>query len=648
MLYRKIEVKKMRETISLCMIVKNEEDCLETCLKSVEGLVDEMIIVDTGSTDNTIKIAEKFHAKVFHFDWIDDFGAARDFARKQATKQWVLYLDADEYLTEENVIKMKRLMFRPKEVAYALEIKNLAGEGKTAMTHVFCRLYKNINDFSHQGRIHEQICYKGKTYAGRMVNIEIHHTGYQEEVVQKKNKSERNMKILKKIIEKEPEQGFHYSNLAEEYLVLKEFENALHYAMIGYEKGDGQAYHIRSIVQVLKSYLYTNECQKGIEFIEEKIKGSEFQNSANVLYMEASLLEKMGRLQDAKIKLIECMKKGEVNAFYQIGTGLKTILPLKKLINIAIREKDYEKIDELFLTVLQIDKFDQEAMLLFYRLLKRTLTNQEVVNLLHKFYYEDEMEKKIVQEMVLLLRLKEGIKELYENKEYREKNKNNEKDFLVRFYHFFYQNDIENMKEILVEYKEDAKKYAFAFFIYGMKTNDFSIVYQVLKEEREMLLIADLLTGKSKKEVKIPKKEYFLVLEELIQIQEYDMIEIWLSMNTYASNKDYKMIANLFEMYFYDEMAYQYYGLYLQEGNDDEVVLKMIRLSYALGKYEETILYINKADEKQIGNFEKMEIIIFLFEKNEEIEIVKDLIQQSISIFPHSPFLKNYKQKYID
>ncbi|MGG4411271.1 glycosyltransferase family 2 protein, partial [Niallia taxi] len=92
----------MELSVSLCMIVKNEESVLDRCLASVAHLVDEVIIVDTGSTDKTKEIASKYTSKIFDFEWINDFSAARNFAAEQATGDWILVLDADEYIDEEN------------------------------------------------------------------------------------------------------------------------------------------------------------------------------------------------------------------------------------------------------------------------------------------------------------------------------------------------------------------------------------------------------------------------------------------------------------------------------------------------------------------------------------------------------------------
>ncbi|HYF75279.1 MAG TPA: glycosyltransferase family 2 protein, partial [Candidatus Nitrosocosmicus sp.] len=87
-------------TVSLCMIVKNEEKFLENCLKSVKDFVDEMIVVDTGSADRTVEIAKSHNARVFYFEWINDFAAARNYALDQATGEYVLVMDADEYLEQ--------------------------------------------------------------------------------------------------------------------------------------------------------------------------------------------------------------------------------------------------------------------------------------------------------------------------------------------------------------------------------------------------------------------------------------------------------------------------------------------------------------------------------------------------------------------
>jgi glycosyltransferase involved in cell wall biosynthesis len=95
--------------ISLCMIVKNEEDVLGRCLESVKDIADEIIIVDTGSTDSTKEIAKKYTNNIYDFEWVDDFSKARNFAFSKATKQYIMWLDADDVILEKDKIKLEKL-----------------------------------------------------------------------------------------------------------------------------------------------------------------------------------------------------------------------------------------------------------------------------------------------------------------------------------------------------------------------------------------------------------------------------------------------------------------------------------------------------------------------------------------------------------
>jgi glycosyltransferase involved in cell wall biosynthesis len=97
-------------TVSLCLIVKNEEAVLARCLESTKGIADEIVVVDTGSTDKTKEIALAQGAKVFDFAWIDDFGAARNFAFAQGTGDYLMWMDADDVLLPEDAQKLRTLL----------------------------------------------------------------------------------------------------------------------------------------------------------------------------------------------------------------------------------------------------------------------------------------------------------------------------------------------------------------------------------------------------------------------------------------------------------------------------------------------------------------------------------------------------------
>ncbi|WP_254438492.1 glycosyltransferase family 2 protein [Paenibacillus sp. DCT19] len=96
-------------TISLCMIVKNEERTLARCLDSVSGIVDEIIIVDTGSSDRTMDVAAQYTDQVYTYEWQDDFAAARNYSFEQATQEYILWLDADDVLLPGDQAKLRTL-----------------------------------------------------------------------------------------------------------------------------------------------------------------------------------------------------------------------------------------------------------------------------------------------------------------------------------------------------------------------------------------------------------------------------------------------------------------------------------------------------------------------------------------------------------
>ena len=96
--------------LSQCMIVKNEETNIRRALSWAAGIAEEQIVVDTGSTDRTVEIAREMGAKVYSFSWTDDFSAAKNFAISKASGQWIAFLDADEYLSEEDAQKLPGLL----------------------------------------------------------------------------------------------------------------------------------------------------------------------------------------------------------------------------------------------------------------------------------------------------------------------------------------------------------------------------------------------------------------------------------------------------------------------------------------------------------------------------------------------------------
>ncbi|MCM3628004.1 glycosyltransferase [Paenibacillus glycanilyticus] len=213
-----------RKRISLCMIVKNEEKHLPGCLDSVQGIADEIIIVDTGSTDETVAIAERYGAVVIRSGWEHDFAKARNKGVERASGEWILFLDADEQLDETTKPQLLAFAGHAELSALLLQIRNQIGpdhdQGSTI--HPVLRMFRNDPAHRFEGRIHEQISFsilrKNPSARFHLTDVVIHHYGYRTQVVAEKNKLKRNMELLELALAEEPGNTFHRYNIGVEYL----------------------------------------------------------------------------------------------------------------------------------------------------------------------------------------------------------------------------------------------------------------------------------------------------------------------------------------------------------------------------------------------------------------------------------------------
>jgi glycosyltransferase involved in cell wall biosynthesis len=171
------------QSISLCMIVKDEEDVLERCLESARDLVDELIIVDTGSLDATKDIARKYTENIFHFSWIGDFSAARNFSYSQATSDWVLFLDADEYLEEKDRQAFLELRGRLDKLRLEgitsislFDARGTGSDGKPQLRFPRTRLVLREAGFVWRGFVHEYLDKPGSSSIVETIDIRHHKT----------------------------------------------------------------------------------------------------------------------------------------------------------------------------------------------------------------------------------------------------------------------------------------------------------------------------------------------------------------------------------------------------------------------------------------------------------------------------------------
>ncbi|MEW6448002.1 MAG: glycosyltransferase [Bacillota bacterium] len=210
----------MNVRVSLCMIVKDEEQNIRRCLESVAGAVDEIVVVDTGSSDGTCHIASEFGARVHLFPWNNNFSDARNVSLEQATGDWILFLDADEELSRESREVLRALAAEDGVEGYFVKIINYLGNDgwiEPCPDLVF-RLFRNRPEYRFRGAIHEQIVdviLEKNSQAKYQVaeNLVIFHYGYLNRQIEEKDKKHRNLELIRRELAAAPENRllrYHY------------------------------------------------------------------------------------------------------------------------------------------------------------------------------------------------------------------------------------------------------------------------------------------------------------------------------------------------------------------------------------------------------------------------------------------------------
>jgi GT2 family glycosyltransferase/tetratricopeptide (TPR) repeat protein len=225
--------------ISACLIVKDEEDNLPSCLASLEGLADEIVVYDTGSTDGTVALAKEFGATVLEGYWDDDFSRARNEALAACSGDWIAWLDADETLRCPDVPALRASLARtgPEIDGFSVVIENTTGAVGSMFVHSACRFFRRSR-CEWTGRLHEQVAGRGthRPVATTALDlVRLHHTGYTSEAMTSRGKAERNLRVAEAEVEGSEgwDKGFSLTSLGRSYMTAGKPEQALDYCRRG-------------------------------------------------------------------------------------------------------------------------------------------------------------------------------------------------------------------------------------------------------------------------------------------------------------------------------------------------------------------------------------------------------------------------------
>jgi len=260
--------------VTLCMITKNEEKNIACCINSVRHLIDEIVVVDTGSTDSTINQALQAGAMVFDYNWQHNFAEARNYGLDQANGDWILVLDADEMLEYVDAGIFNKLLVHSQAEGYFIDIESYIGNGEEKIFDRVVRLFRNRPNYRFTGAIHEQVAGtikavnhgQGLACAG----LKIIHRGYLDETIQAKNKHTRNMDVINRALVANPDNPFLLYSLGIEYIqqgeVVKANEqliNALQYLT------GGEGYFRNVVLTLASGLLQTGQLFQAKELINK-------------------------------------------------------------------------------------------------------------------------------------------------------------------------------------------------------------------------------------------------------------------------------------------------------------------------------------------------------------------------------------------
>jgi len=315
-----------RPRVSLTMIVKNEEENLPACLATAADLVDEVIVVDTGSTDRTKNVATRLGARVFEFTWVDSFAAARNAALSHATGDWIFWLDADDRLDEENRARLRALFAKLKDenVAYGMKCHCFPDpESSTATIVDHVRLFRNLPGIRWKYRVHEQILPAVRHSGGTVLasDVVIHHVGYEDPNL-RVSKEQRNLRLLLMDHAEEPSDPFTLFNLGWTYAESGRPEEALPYLRGSLERSHPGDSIVRKLYTLIMSCLkQLGQRQEALSVCTEGRRL--YPDDAQLLFQEAVLRQEEEDLAGAEACLLRLLSTHEGPHFASVAEGIR-------------------------------------------------------------------------------------------------------------------------------------------------------------------------------------------------------------------------------------------------------------------------------------------------------------------------------------
>lgn len=344
-------------SLCLCMIVKDEEAFLKKCIESVREIVDEIVVADTGSTDNTVQLARELGADVYPYAWEESFALARNFAISKAKSDWLLLLDADEALERADHEALLSFIRTTTLDGAHLRVRNYTGgySPDQYSLHNALRLLRNNGQYYFHGAVHEQITSKqADTISAQFTTLEVtvHHFGYLDDVVKRKEKRKRNLPLLEKQLEDNPDEPFTLFNMGNEYLSLKDYQKAISYYEVSLGKLSDRhiAFGPHLYLRMVNCYAALGRHEKALQTIREGL--AVYPRCTDLVFLRADIEKNLKRFTLAIDSLETCLRMGAPPPTLELLPGCGTYRAACALGELYLELYDYPRAAKAFLEAL--------------------------------------------------------------------------------------------------------------------------------------------------------------------------------------------------------------------------------------------------------------------------------------------------------
>ena len=527
--------------ISGCIIAKNEEKNIRKCISSYIDIVDEVIVVDTGSEDGTIQAAREMGAKVYNYEWNNDFAKAKNFAISMAKGDWIIFLDADEYFAEGHSRNVKQYI---EQIHYSKQfdgiccrMANIQKETGEVINYIIqIRIFRNLPSIRYQNNIHECIYKDGNklsVFFAEKEDILIYHTGYSSSVGTVK--AERNLKLLLEAIKQEGCPACFNGYISDSYFVMKQWDKSIEYAQKYIDSGVSMTgYDIKPHMNIVESMVNRQDSKEKIletacSFIDK------FKDNPTFYLYAAEILFSLKRYTEA----FNFYKTAyDLNTRYkglEINLAQTAVYNIQhKLGQIYYLSNDYENAFCCLVESLKEKKYNFQPFCSLYMLVKNN-TLDEKVTLFNSLY--DIENKDDVGFLTKALAVLKG-RDLLAYYEGIWLKKYNQNDLIVAY--TLYANNIYNeaFRKFMEVYRitpskdDEIRSICAASCILTNDNNNFVDNMNDFEEEDKKVL--ELFFGEDviNSGIKIPEKyskSYLTVLKQMINTASGDVLDRYLS-----------------------------------------------------------------------------------------------------------------------